>query len=230
MTLWESNTSGNDDMVLVCSRVLSFIHVIKSTLGMGPSEAKTTRRQTLHRYKEYGLTVENITMVEGIPAADSFSVHDFWKIEAQGAKQIMVSARFAPRFNKRTMLKGLIEKNILRETKEWFSGYSRMIMGVLQCETQVATKPLPVAEPMSNPDSVSLAVVQKLLGLLCRLSVVGLILLCLVLIVLSLLLLSLQQTIVKVNDNASLRQENSRLLLEMQKLLTLHNKTVPCEL
>jgi VAD1 Analog of StAR-related lipid transfer domain len=235
MTLWENNTReecGNGDMVLVCSRVLSFIHVIKSTLGMGPSEAKTTRRQILHRYKDYGLTVENITMVEGIPAADSFSVHDYWKIEAQGANHVVVSARFAPRFNKRTLLKSLIEKNILRETKEWFSGYSRMILRVLQCETQVATKPLPVTEPTSNPDSVSLEVVQKLLALLCRLSVVGLVLLCLVLVVLSLLLLSLQQTIAKGNYqyDASLQQEISRLILEMQKLLILHNKTVPCEL
>jgi VAD1 Analog of StAR-related lipid transfer domain len=233
MTLWENNTRedcGNGDMVLVCSRVLSFIHAIKSTLGMGPSEAKTTRRQILHRYKDYGLTVENITIVEGIPAADSFSVHDFWKIEAQGANHVIVSARFAPRFNKRTMLKSLIEKNILRETKEWFSGYSRMILGVSQCEKQVATKPLPIAESTSSPDSVSLEVVQKLLGLLCRMSVFGLVLLCLVLLVLSLLLLSLQQTIAKVNDDASLRQENSRLLLELQKILILHNKTVPYEL
>jgi VAD1 Analog of StAR-related lipid transfer domain len=128
----DSPTEVPRDEITVNSRVLTFIHPIKSTMGMGPSEAKTTRKQILRSYQQYGMTLENITTVEGIPAADTFSVHDFWRIEADGSDAITISANFAPRFTKRTIFKNLIEKSVLKETKAWFLGYAEMILQTLE--------------------------------------------------------------------------------------------------
>jgi hypothetical protein len=134
ITPWisDSPTEIQPDEITVYSRILTFTHPIKSTMGMGPSEAKTKRKQILRRYQQYGMTLENNTSVEGIPAADTFSVHDFWRIEADGTDSISISANFAPRFTKRTIFKNLIEKSVLKETKVWFAGYLAMIFQALK--------------------------------------------------------------------------------------------------
>lgn len=111
-------------------RTLSFTHPIKSSIG--PSEARTQRRQTLKRFSSHGMILTNSTQVSGIPAADCFKAEDFWIIEAENNGSLMVSARFAPRFHKRTMLKGLIERSIKRETTEWFRLYFDMVRTALE--------------------------------------------------------------------------------------------------
>jgi VAD1 Analog of StAR-related lipid transfer domain len=117
------------------SRRLTFTHPIKTSIG--PSEAQTQRIQALKRFSSHGMILTNSTQVTGIPAADCFKAEDFWIIEAIDggsgeAAIIVISARFAPRFHKRTMLKGLIERSIKRETTEWFRLYFDMVRTALE--------------------------------------------------------------------------------------------------
>jgi hypothetical protein len=83
------------------------------------------------------MILTNSTQVTGIPAADCFKAEDFWIIEAMtgdnsGETGIVISARFVPRFHKRTMLKGLIDRSIKRETTEWFRLYFDMVRTALE--------------------------------------------------------------------------------------------------
>ena len=135
VTRWQQPEEGPTEPsgVQISVRTLSFTHPIRKTsMGMGPKEARTRRRQILKRYGDYGITIENNINVEGIPSADCFSVHDFWKIAADGTDHIVVSVRFAPRFTKRTFLRGMIEKNIKKESKAWFVEYTKMVHAALE--------------------------------------------------------------------------------------------------
>jgi VAD1 Analog of StAR-related lipid transfer domain len=122
------------DLIIPESRILSFSHLIKNPVGFGPSEAKTTRTQLLRRYEQCGLIIENKTIVEGVPAADAFFVDDYWRIEANGVDEVIVSVSFEICFTKRTMFRNVIEKSVLRETRDWLSSYSSMIHKTLADE------------------------------------------------------------------------------------------------
>jgi VAD1 Analog of StAR-related lipid transfer domain len=133
LTRWSRDGHLCDaDKITEQSRVLTFTHPIKNTMLMGPSEARTTRKQKLRRFQHCGITLENDTAVEGIPAADTFSVRDFWRIEADGTDHVILSVNFAPNFTKRTIFKNIIEKSVVKETSVWFSGYIAMMQETLQ--------------------------------------------------------------------------------------------------
>lgn len=148
----------------VLKRTITFTHPIKNSFGVGPSESRTTRRQELRRYKNLGITVSNTTTVEGIPSADAFFVQDHWLIEATGTNEVTVSSRFGSTFTKRAMLKGLIEKNIVKETSEWFVGYQKMLQDVVLRGEEQAEKPAgpPSAKAVVKVDK-SLVPVTELL-------------------------------------------------------------------
>jgi VAD1 Analog of StAR-related lipid transfer domain len=137
------------DQIFIQSRVLSFTHPITNAVGLGPTEAKTTRRQLLRRYQDLGITIQNQTIVGGIPAADTFSVDDFWRIKSDGTDSVILSVNFEINFTKRTMFKNIIEKSVLRETRAWLLGYSAMTNEVLtkEKETRVASKAWPAIAP-----------------------------------------------------------------------------------
>ena len=143
ITTWTSNDDDvrqvtPDQTIYVQSRLLSFTHPIKNTVGLGPSEAKTTRKQRLRRYQHLGITIENKTVVEGIPAADTFSVDDFWHIKSDGMDSVILSVNFEINFTKRTMFKNIIEKSVLRETRAWLLGYSTMTLEALANGKEIA--------------------------------------------------------------------------------------------
>ena len=148
------------DQINIQSRVLKFTHPIKNAVGFGPSEARTTRRQLLRRYQNFGITIENKTIVEGIPAADTFSVDDFWHIQSDGADNhnVILSVNFEINFTKRSMFKTIIEKSVLRETRAWLLGYSRMTQEALANVTlptgTVASKYFPATASTDTPGSV----------------------------------------------------------------------------
>ena len=148
ITRWTNDSEKNStpDEMLMQTRILSFTHPIKNTVGLGPSEAKTTRRQLLRRYQNLGITIENKTLVEGIPAADTFSVVDFWHIKSDGTDNVILSVSFEINFTKRTMFKNIIEKSVLRETGAWLLGYSEMIRDALanRKDTKTTSQDWPV--------------------------------------------------------------------------------------
>jgi hypothetical protein len=202
--------------ILVSSRILTFTHPIKKAISMGPTEALTTRRQLLRRYQNYGMTVENKTVVEGVPAADTFSIHEFWKIDADGTDSVIVSAKFAPRFTKRTLFKSLIERSILKETKEWFVGYTTMVLEALESNDMDISEPRAMAPNRPDFDAVSGLVLQKGLRTLYPLVILGLVLLLLVLAVLLLQFMYLKDAIFSLREEMSvLQHENMRLLQEV---------------
>ena len=116
--------------------------------SIGPSRAKTTRRQALRIIPRRGIVLENVTIVEGIPAADCFRVQDQWIVELpnneiavattpdEGTKSLpkpclQFSVSFQIHFLKRTMLKPLIQKTIRQEAKQWYQSYVKMIQDSL---------------------------------------------------------------------------------------------------
>lgn len=145
-TKWSTVTSGNlrnvNSSNTVMTRTLCFSHPIKNTIGVGPSEARTTRKQTLERFDNRGILLENITIVEGIPAADTFRLTDQWLIETldgcAGVDQIKLSSSFEVKFIKRSLLRGIIEKSVRKETGDWWTGYKRMLQTALTEKTGAA--------------------------------------------------------------------------------------------
>lgn len=220
VTAWVDDTVDESlyhSTVSVCSRILTFIHPVKKAMGMGPSEALTTRRQRLRRFPQYGMTVENKTVVEGVPAANTFSVHDFWKIEADGTDCVVLSVNFASRFTKRTLFKSLIEKSILKETNEWFAGYMTMVREALESGVKAISEPRTVLPNQPDINAALFSLLQRWLRTFYPMLVVGLLLLLLILTVLVLQLKDLQGAISMLRDKMLiLQQENMQLLLELQ--------------
>lgn len=127
LTGWDVDT---DERVL--KRSMSFTHPISNVVG--PSQARTTRHQRLQRFEDFGILVENTTViVDNIPSADAFYVHDHWVIQGSSLDQsVTISTRFAARFTKRALFRGLIEKSVIKETTKWFQGYAEMIQSKAQ--------------------------------------------------------------------------------------------------
>lgn len=118
----------------VFTRQISFRHQIKSSFG--PSEAPTTRSQRMRRFESKGITLENSTKVENTPASDAFVVEDYWVVSADGEDHVILSVFFAPRFLKRTMFKGIIEKSVKQATAGWFQAYVEKVQKILAPEVK----------------------------------------------------------------------------------------------
>lgn len=140
---------------------MTFTHPLKkSALGVGPSEARTSRQQRLRRFGKTGMLVENTTVIVDatIPSGDTFYVQDYWLLEAHvgppptahlnDKEHVTLTTRFGTRFTKRTLLRGIIEKNVLKETTKWFQGYAVMLQSKVSL---VEVLPLDgsVVEPMT---------------------------------------------------------------------------------
>jgi VAD1 Analog of StAR-related lipid transfer domain len=135
LTGWDVDT---DEHVL--KRSMTFTHPISNVVG--PSQARTTRHQRLQRFDDFGILVENTTViVDNIPSADAFYVHDNWVIQgsALDPHSVTLTTRFAARFTKRVLFRGLIEKSVVKETTKWFQGYAEMIQSKAQKALEAKT-------------------------------------------------------------------------------------------
>jgi len=124
-------------MITTLSRTLTFVHPLSNNMVGSPKEARTTKHQVLRRYGDFGMTLENTTIVQDVPYADTFQVHDVWRITKQEEVDnkdscCILQVYFAPVFTKRTMFKNIIERSIRTGTKEWFEGYIDMLQEALQ--------------------------------------------------------------------------------------------------
>jgi len=149
----------------VMERTVTFTHPIKNnSLGLGPSESRTSRKQQLRRFGNLGFTIENKTVCAGIPAADAFYVQDHWLIEATGENEVTLSTRFGSTFTKRAMFRALIEKNIVKETSEWFSGYQKMLQDATmeREEEEVAAEVQPPVKAVVKVDNTLVPVTDLL--------------------------------------------------------------------
>jgi hypothetical protein len=136
---WDADCDG------AWSRTITFSHPVKTTLGVGPSAAKTSRKQRIRRFPKLGIVLENWTNVGGVPAADSFFVQDRWIIESLDSERVRLSTWYKIQFTKRTVLKTFIQKSIHKETKQWLSGYVKMLKNVFQENEPTRTIPAAMA-------------------------------------------------------------------------------------
>eukprot|EP00545_Synedropsis_sp_CCMP1620_P005390 CAMPEP_0119018816 /NCGR_PEP_ID=MMETSP1176-20130426/20283_1 /TAXON_ID=265551 /ORGANISM="Synedropsis recta cf, Strain CCMP1620" /LENGTH=473 /DNA_ID=CAMNT_0006972895 /DNA_START=389 /DNA_END=1813 /DNA_ORIENTATION=+ len=136
IVLDDDNTNG-DDTTNVMTRTVSFCHPISNNFGVGPSSTMATRKQTLHRYGDFGLCMETSTFVEGVPACDAFHVADRWLVEEETAAgnnddhdtpQINFTVLHETVFTKRTMFKRMIESSTKTEVKSWYKGYVELLI------------------------------------------------------------------------------------------------------
>jgi hypothetical protein len=153
------------------ARNIDFWHPLKNALG--PSKAKTLRQQTIRRFGNYGIILENTTMVKGVPAADCFRVHDRWVVEAArdatatatDTGGLTMTVTFRIEFTKMTMFKPVIQKNIRHETKKWFQGYVKMLNQVLLAQEGDLVSPTigvaNVLEPTTTTTTLLGSTIQK---------------------------------------------------------------------
>lgn len=156
---WKKRTSTIPEQATLAifpptfDREISFVHPLNNTVG--PSQAKTNRRQCFQRFGALGATLQNITNVEGVPGAECFRVEDRWVIESVGDTSIKLSVYFQIPFSKRTMFKSIIQKNIKAETKKWFHGYVKFLHHALQEDDKKEDRGL--SSRSNAPPSSSLA-------------------------------------------------------------------------
>jgi hypothetical protein len=171
-------TADENDGIPELEREISYIHPIGGGSMIGPSEAETFRVQSLKRYGDFGAILRNVTTVgKGIPMGDCFRVEDQWMLEAKAfdgaaaapCSSLTLSVSFRVVFVKRTMFKGIIQKNTLSETKDWFQGYSKMLLSALESpehqELRKQRKALPrVPEEQGSPSSYSSLATREVSG------------------------------------------------------------------
>ena len=182
----------------VMTRTITFTHPIKSSMGLGPSEARTTRQQRLEKFDHVGILLENVTTVGGIPAADTFEMRDCWLLEQLEEGQTKLASSFQVHFTKRSIFRGIIEKNIRKETLDWWSGYSEMLQKMLQ-EQLGSRAPEDSQSPVLG-DQILLRL-QKSMQSTVRLLALAVIILVLVLIVLCVQLALLQQELSSLKNS-----------------------------
>jgi hypothetical protein len=194
-TKWKS---GEND---VYTRTITFTHPIKNSLGLGPSSAHTTRRQKLRRFRDYGILLENTTTIEGIPSADAFHVQDHWIIQADGDFRVNLRVRHDTRFTKLALFKAIIEKNVRKETKDWFDGYISMLQAALMEEKSTTESVAASVISMGHRDDQTLLALNTIHNTLVRYAVAMFVLLSAMVLLLSLQLVSMRETVVLLRDH-----------------------------
>jgi len=155
VTPWEIGNDDDKEKSCFMKRTITFSHPIKTnSMGLGPSEARTRRIQSLWRFEgDRGIVLENKTFVDGIPASDSFHVFDRWLLEPQGETQLMLSASFEIRFTKRSLFRGIIEKSVKKETVDWWIGFITMLQEVLKGQEEKTVISVPDVIPLAVDDT-----------------------------------------------------------------------------
>lgn len=208
LDFFQRNTIGDRDIQITgwdfdsdgaFNRTVTFLHPIKNSYGVGPSEARTTRQQRLRRFGDLGMCVENTTVAEGIPSGDAFFVQDHWVIEASSDDSVRLSTRFGTRFTKRALFRGMIEKSILKETQDWLAGYQAMLLEVTQERERIVE-----SKEEKLVDNTEL---QKLAHRLDRIAsrvnrplAIGFVVMCILLLALLVQVVLLRQSICKMNE------------------------------
>jgi hypothetical protein len=218
----------------IFDRLVTFIHPLKNTIG--PSQAKTTRQQSFQRFGNHGMCLQNVTMVEGVPAAECFRVEDRWNIEGDVSSDsdsndssVKMRVSFQAVFTKRTMFKSIIQKNIRQESKTWAKGYVHFVHQALAEDRRkdadapplppLSACPIDEANQQGTPSSDSSRdgrnyKAMSTLDLILRASAV------LILLGLAFQIYGLQQTVMSLQNQMLLTQkQNNELLVAMQKML-----------
>lgn len=218
---------GSADTILfppLFEREIGFVHPLNNTVG--PSQAKTDRQQSFQRFGAMGATLQNITMVQGVPGADCFRVEDRWIVESVDDSSVKLSVYFQVVFTKRTMFKPIIQKNVKAETKKWFHGYAKFLRHALHEDDKKdgrSSPPSPLAssdsetEPMLDEQLIGGYKTSSPRALLSRLLGPGVLLVVCWMVV---QLFQLQQSVRTLQDQlVSIHEENKELQSMMKQML-----------
>lgn len=110
------------------TRTISSSH--NRSAWVGPKIVPLERRQTLRKFSNYGITINTVLKMEGVPYGDTFEVQDEWIIEScNEGQQIGMHVRFKVYFIKRpmAMVQKVIRDQSRKEVTSWFSMYMEMI-------------------------------------------------------------------------------------------------------
>jgi hypothetical protein len=108
---------------------------------VGPKIVPLDRRQTLRRYSSYGIIINTILKMEGVPYGDMFEVQDEWMIESCSEGEISFTVRFRVHFTKRpmAMVRKVIRDQTRKEVVHWFDMYLKMVQDHIGGETLIVS-------------------------------------------------------------------------------------------
>jgi hypothetical protein len=115
------------------SKALGFTREFKFFKPVNLPGVAKTRAKKVQRYRRFGdagLLLCSSTLVEDVPAADTFSVEDVCVVRSLDAGRISVELGFEVKFVKNTMLKFLIESNTNSEMSKWMEEFSKVLIKV----------------------------------------------------------------------------------------------------
>jgi len=115
------------------SKALGFSREFKFFKPVNLPGVPKTRAKKVQRYRRFGdagLVLCSSTLVEDVPAADTFAVEDVCFVRSLGADKVSVDLGFEVKFVKSTMLKFLIESNTNGEMTKWMEEFSKVLVKV----------------------------------------------------------------------------------------------------
>ena len=136
-TEWSPKFESLENIV-ECMRQITAQHKRKARVG--PASVPLEREQTIRRHANYGIVINTILKLDGIPYGDSFEMRDEWIIEAKGDKEIIIRVGFKIHFIKTTM--AMVRKVILKQSRNevstWFDSYIKMVKTVIGDDHHIA--------------------------------------------------------------------------------------------
>jgi hypothetical protein len=123
-----------------CIREITADHKRKARVG--PASVPLERTQTIRKHGNYGIVINTILKLDGIPYGDSFEMRDEWIIEAKGDKEITIRVGFKIHFIKTTMV--MVRKVIMNQSRNevstWFNSYINMVKTVMGDDRHITKK------------------------------------------------------------------------------------------
>jgi hypothetical protein len=123
-----------------CIREITADHKRKARVG--PASVPLERTQTIQKHGNYGIVINTILKLDGIPYGDSFEMRDNWIIEAKGDKEITIRVGFKIHFIKTTMV--MVRKVIMNQSRNevstWFNSYINMVKTVIGDDRHITEK------------------------------------------------------------------------------------------
>jgi len=133
-------THDSVEGIVECTRQITAQHKRKARVG--PSSVPLERKQTLRSFTNFGIAINTVLKLEGIPYGDTFEMRDAWIIEAKGDEEVIISVGFKIHFIKAPM--AMVRKVIMNQSKSeistWFDSYIIMVKTVISGEQQIVQK------------------------------------------------------------------------------------------
>mmetsp|Transcript_16854 Transcript_16854/g.31917 ORF Transcript_16854/g.31917 Transcript_16854/m.31917 type:complete len:582 (-) Transcript_16854:75-1820(-) len=146
-TCWKISDDANAELM---EGYREFTRLITSrhhrNARMGPKVVPLERKQTLRRFSNFGIVLNTILNMEGVPYGDMFEMQDEWIIESCNQGEIAISVRFRIHFIKRpmAMVRKVIRDQSRKEINSWFKMYMEMLQETLGGEMEIS----PITTPL----------------------------------------------------------------------------------